>query len=105
MTQARTDKFVAMIGFAKRAGKIVYGYDELKVRRNVKLYAISDSASQNLSDGLKRLCDGKSAPLIIVKRLEELVGANCKALGITDKNMAKAMLDFAKTDDRYLIQP
>lgn len=105
MTKTDGDKFTAMIGFAKRAGKIVYGYDELKFKRNIKLYAVSDSASQNLFDGLKRLSGGRNKPLVSVKRLEEIVGANCKAMGITDSNMAKAMLDFAKNSDRYIIQP
>lgn len=100
------DKFAAMLGFAVRAGKIVYGIDNLKTARRLKLLAVSDGASDNLSDGMKRIAERQSVTLVEVKSLEELVGYNCKALGITDENMANAMIEYADgSDSRYRILP
>lgn len=100
------DKFASMLGFAVRAGKIVYGLDNLKSARALKLLAVSDGASDNLTDGMKRIAERKSVTLVQVKSLEELVGYNCKALGITDENMAKAMIEYAGgQNSRYRILP
>ena len=50
------------------------------------------------------LADKFSRPLVTAELLETIVGNNCKALGITDANMAKAMLDCAAGNaDRYRI--
>lgn len=89
------DKFVAILGFAKRAGKVVYGYDDLKNKVGIRLYAVSTSASQNLSEGMTRLAEKNKITLITVTDLELVVGGNCKALGITDASMSKGMLDYA----------
>ncbi len=90
-----SDKFAAMIGFAKRAGKIVYGYDNIKKAKGLKLIAVSDSASDNLKSAMERLKITRHIPTVYARSLEEVVGGNCKALGITDPNMAKAMLEYA----------
>ena len=101
---SETDKFSGLLGFAKRAGKIVYGYDEFKTAKRVKLLVVSDSASGNVLDGLKRIAVKSKATLVKAERLEELVGSNCKALGITDKNMASGMLDYVRGgQSRYSI--
>lgn len=84
-----------MIGFAKRAAKIVYGYDALPTAKGVKLMAVGDTASSNLRTGMERLAQKKNCPLVYVKALESKVGNNVKALGITDAEMAKAIMDFA----------
>ena len=95
------DKFTSMIGFAKRAGKIIYGYDNLLGARRVKLYAVSTTASEKLQRNMQMLADKFSRPLVTAELLETIV---CKALGITDANMAKAMLDCAAGNaDRYRI--
>lgn len=92
---ARSDKFTTMIGFAKRAGKIVYGYDSLKTKcAAVKLLAVGTSASDNLTCGMKNLAIKYGKPLVCVSDLEDIVGNNVKALGITDENMAGAIMDF-----------
>ncbi len=101
---SENDKFAALIGFAKRAGKIVYGYDDLKSAKRIKLFVISDSVSSNVVDGLKRASLKTGAPLVAADMLEELIGGNCKALGITDKNMASGMLDYVRGEQsRYRI--
>lgn len=91
-----TDKFATMIGFAKRAGKIVYGYDSLKTARGIKLYAVSDTASANLVCSMKSLAEKKKTPLMVAPALEAIVGNNVKALGMTDGNMADAALSYVR---------
>ena len=51
------DRFATMIGFAKRAGKIVYGFDCLKTAKRVAVLAVSDTASDNLKNGMARTVD------------------------------------------------
>ena len=91
------DKFIAMIGFAKRAGKIVYGYDNLRSAKRVKLLAVSDSGSDNLKRNVKTLAERQNKPIVLVDGLESIVGNNCKALGITDENMALAMTQYVES--------
>lgn len=88
------DKFVTMIGFARRSGKIVYGLDSLKHAKNVKLLAVSDTASDNLIRNMERLADMNGIPIVYAVGLERTVGNNVKALGLTDGNMAKAVADY-----------
>lgn len=94
--QKQTDKFASMIGFAKRAGKIVYGYDALKTAKRVSLLAVSETASDGLKRNMGLLGEKLDVPIIYADSLEAVVGGNTKALGITDANMAKAMIDYAK---------
>lgn len=89
-----TDKFKTMIGFAKRAGKIVFGYDALVGAKGVRLVAVSDTASDNLKCGMERLAQSKGYTLVYASSLETIVGNNVKALGMTDENMAKAVIEY-----------
>lgn len=91
-----TDKFMTMVGFAKRARKIVYGLDSLESAKHLKVLAVSDTASDNLTRAIVRLSQRKSLPLITAEKLEDKVGGNCKALGITDENMALEMIEYVK---------
>ena len=95
------DKFAVMIRFAKRARKIVYGYDALTTAKGLKVLAVSDTASDNLKDKMTALANKRKLPLIKATVLEETVGGNCKARGVTDDGMAKEMIRFAETDPRY----
>ena len=88
------DKFVTMIGFARRSGKIVYGLDNLKHSRNIKLLAVSSTASDNLVRNMERLADKNAIPIVFVSEMEAILGNNVKALGLTDGNMAKAVTEY-----------
>ncbi|MCH5165735.1 MAG: hypothetical protein J1G01_04980 [Clostridiales bacterium] len=90
----KTDKFLTMIGFAKRAGKIIYGYDTLRKSKSVRLLAVSDTASQNLLSDMMCLAVNQGLPIVTAPKLEEAIGNNVKALGITDENMARAVVDY-----------
>lgn len=88
---------MTMIGFAKRAGKIVYGYDGLAASQKVKLAAVSDTASDNLKRNVALLAERRNYPLVTAALLEQKVGNNIKALGILDENMAKAVSDYVRS--------
>ena len=98
-----TDKLISMIGFAKRSGKIVYGYDGLKKAKNVKMYAVSDTSSDNLKASMNALAAKTHTPIVRVCYLESIVGNNVKALGLTDENMARAAMEYIATaqTDKY----
>lgn len=91
------DKFASMVGFAKRAGKIVIGYDALRSARRVKLLAVGDTASENLTENMVKLSRKFDVPLVYATGLETLVGGNCKAMGVTDANMAREMEKYARS--------
>lgn len=90
------DLFVTMTGFAKRAGKIIYGYDNLQANKRIKMLAVSDTASDNLKSDMNRLAEKHGVPLVTVRALENTVGNNVKALGFTDGNMSKAAVEYAR---------
>ncbi|MCH5162973.1 MAG: hypothetical protein J1G38_05745 [Clostridiales bacterium] len=91
---------MAILGFARRAGKVRYGLDELKKAKSVKLYAVCVSASDNLVSDMKALSSKTHKPLVIAKR-DSFTEGNCKAIGITDSNMASGMTEYAKDNEEY----
>ncbi|MCM1367451.1 MAG: hypothetical protein NC184_01375 [Roseburia sp.] len=104
MGNKTTDKFVAMIGFATRSGQIVYGLDALKTAKNVRVLAVSDTASDNLKDGISLLGRRLGIPVIHARSLEATVGKNVKALGVTNENMAQEMIRYADASPMYSTQ-
>lgn len=93
------DTFLAMIGFAKRAGAIVYGYDGLRTARGVRLIAVSDTASDNLKSDMARLADKRNIPIVYANSLEDKIGNNVKALGLTNADMSRAIVDYISGGD------
>lgn len=94
-----SDKFIAMIGFAKRAGKIAYGLDTVKSAKKLYMLAVSDTASQNLTDNMLTVARRRNIPLLRVPRLESVVGNNCKALGISNADMTSCIIDYVKSGE------
>lgn len=96
------DKIDSLLGFAVKAGKVLYGADNLQTTRT-RVYAIflCGSASENTKQKVRELALGKQIPLVIAeKELQYVVSRmNCKVLGITDKQMAEAML--ARLNESY----
>lgn len=97
----KMDKFVAMIGFAARSGQIVYGLDRLSAAKNIRVLAVSDTASDNLKDGISRLGRRLGVTVIYARSLETTVGKNVKALGVTNENMAQEMIRYADESPMY----
>lgn len=89
-----TDKVISMVGFAMRAGKVVFGSDGIeRYHKKKHLIIICKSASQNTRDKVTRT--NSSVPTLIshAVAVEELTHKpNCKVIAITDKQMAQAIL-------------
>jgi len=92
-------KIETMIGFAIRAGKIIYGAERIYQNKNAKIIIICHTLADNSKKKLleKRLPNQK---IIVTKALlEDIVyKTNCKAIAITDINFAKSILDGINGD-------
>ncbi len=85
-----------MLGFAVKAGKVIYGSDSLEdSRKTYYVICMCGSASDNAKKRISRLSEKKHIPVIVSeKELQYAVGRlNCKVIGVTDKQMAQAMLN------------
>lgn len=88
-----TDKVATLIGFAMRAGKVVFGTDNIEVCRKKHLVIFDKTLSQSSQEKLIRIV-GKTPILrsdVLMKDVTHREG--CKALAITDKQMAQAILN------------
>ena len=91
------NKLEALLGFAVKSGKIVFGFDNLcETRKNVKLVIYSPSTNDKIKQKLKLLCAHKNWDLVeSIEPLEELIHRdNCKVVGIVDKSMSSAILNL-----------
>ena len=93
----RTEKIKTYVGFAIKAGKIKFGVDNItatKGKINVILY------DNQLSErSKKKILDYATVKNIIIIEfpIEEILPErNCKALGITDINLANAIISEIK---------
>jgi ribosomal protein L7Ae-like RNA K-turn-binding protein len=85
----------ALLGFAVKSGKIVFGFDNLcETRKNVKMVICSSSTNDKVKQKLQLLCKHKNWNLVeSVEPLEDLIHRdNCKVVGILDTSMASAIL-------------
>ncbi len=91
------DKISTMLSFAIRAGKNVWGVDNIPFRRNVGVVVICPTLSER---SVKRLKEQVSVPVIRSKRpLVEILAHSGKAIGVTDENMVKEILK--NIDENY----
>lgn len=89
-------KAAAYIGFAIKSGKLIRGFDALDRAKKCELILVCQSASENALDKAQTIKKRLGCELIKTCgfTIEELVHKeNCKIVGITDKNLAKAVLD------------
>lgn len=88
-------RIMTYIGFAVKSNHIVKGIDEiLKTRKRISLIVISNELKGNSKEKIDSYSQNKNIP---VKEIENeiftslnLIGV--KVLGITDPNLAKALL-------------
>lgn len=97
------DKIESLLGFAVKAGKIIYGFDNIETLRKKRYLIIIDkTASKRLSRHCTEFAKSKHLPLLQInhKKIEDVVHKlNCKVIAITDKQMSAAILKFA--NDNY----
>ena len=89
-----TDKVETLIGFAIRAGKVVFGTDNIEnYRKRKHLILICGTLSENSKSKVVRLAG--NIPVVISRQrlLSEITHRDgCKALALTDKQMSQAIL-------------
>ncbi len=89
------DKVVTLMGFAIRAGKVIFGTDAIeRYHRRKQLILVDKSLSLNSREKLVR--DNKSVPIVLSTSvtLADLTHRDgVKAIALTDKQMAQAILN------------
>ena len=87
------DKIETLTGFAVKAGKLVYGSDNIVKGRKKQLVMMCGTAAENTQKAVKSFCKESETDLIITQKpLEEIVyRKNCKVIAFTDKQMAEAI--------------
>ena len=96
------DKFLSLLGMARRAGKLSLGHDAAissVVRSSAKLCVLSCEGSQRLKNEMEHSCsyNGKSIPLIItdytITELSAAIGSKAAVLTVDDEGFAKALAE------------
>jgi len=97
-------KIETYIGFAIKSGKLKKGMNVIENTRGIELLILCASASDNTKKQTKNLSVKLKKPLIISnKLLSEILGKeNCKTAAVTDKNLAKAILENVGTDGIFV---
>lgn len=93
------NKIGAYIGFAQKKGSVVYGLDNIVIYKKKQHLVLACASSENTLKKIKTFC-GKSGVKLIVTNLplKDMVHkTNCKAISITDKQLAEAII--ANADD------
>lgn len=101
----KKDKVESLLGFAVKAGKIIYGSDKiLAAKTKYYLIFLCDTAAENTRKRVLSVAEDKSVPVISPKtELQYLVArTNCKALAITDMQMAEAMVNMLGENYRLI---
>lgn len=98
MNARNLSKISSYIGFAAKAGKIVYGADQIVGRQRQKVIILCPTAGENTKKKLLNYADKTSSPLVVPEgiTLEEILKKkNCKAVAVTDTCLAKAIIENA----------
>ena len=91
------DKLIAYLGFALKSGNLVFGVDNIEAKANKVVIAIfDDTLSDNSCNKLHNLVSRTNIKLYNSDILmDELLGRNnCKAIGITSKDLANAIKEL-----------
>ncbi|HEY8389811.1 MAG TPA: hypothetical protein VIL26_02485 [Clostridia bacterium] len=90
------NKVETYIRFAIKGRKIIYGLDNIKVQPNkIKIIIADNSLSEKSLRETKFISEKNKIPLILSEAdLNQILNTNnCKVIGISDINLAKAILN------------
>lgn len=94
-------KAETFIGFAIRAKKFRIGANAVQTLKSANLIIACFSASENTKKQAEKIAGNFKCPLLITKEksLEDITfKENAKVMAITDKALAKAILDNSEKD-------
>lgn len=89
-------KIETFIGFSIRAGKYRLGVNAVATLKSAELLIMCHTASENTVKDVLKLSKKLKVEIIVYNfgNLEDLTGkANCKLMAVTDKSLAKAIID------------
>ena len=95
----------AYLGFCLRAGKIIFGVDDIEThKKKIHLLLVDSSLAENSLKRLKKANEKFLSPLLTVE--EGLLGTllhrpAVKAVAIKDYNLAKAILQTAENQPQF----
>ena len=89
------DKVVSILGFAMKAGKVLYGCDSIeRYHKRKYLMLLCGTLSENSREKIVRSQTGVPAVVVRQTTVADMTHrAGCKAIAVTDKQMAQAMLN------------
>lgn len=96
------DKFLSLLGMARRSGKLSLGHDAVissVVKNKAKLVVLSSEGSERLVREISHACTygGKNIPCIITSyttvELSKAVGSKAAVMSLDDEGFAKAAKD------------
>lgn len=87
------EKIISYLGFAQKSQNALIGIDNiLRYRKKIFLVLVDNTASDRLKKDAEKL-KVQRTEIRLVDGLEELTNrSGCKAIGITDENLASAIM-------------
>ncbi len=94
------DKFLSLLGMARRAGRVSLGHDAVigsVVKSSARLCVVAADASERLKKEIGHACnyENKNIPVIYskytIKELSLAVGSKLAVLSVEDEGFAKAL--------------
>lgn len=93
----KRSKIDSLLGFAVKAGKILYGIDTLETTKlRYYLILLCHSTAENTRKKVIHIAELRHVPIVVSEsNLQYAVGRkNCKVLAITDRQMSDAMCKY-----------
>lgn len=91
----KENKILTYINFARKAGVVVYGIDNIKAtKKDIFCVIIDSTAKENLLSSAKTYCKKHGLELITLNcKLDDILKTNnCKILGICNQDLANQIL-------------
>ncbi len=100
-----TDKLETLVGFAMKAGKVIYGTDNIERSGKKHLILLCNTLSENSRKKLIHKVEKTPILLSTQKLLSEITHREgCKALAITDRQMANAIIENKNGSYRFITE-
>lgn len=93
----KENKLAAYIGFAIKAGKVMWGIDNIIGKKKLPLVILKDKTlSQNSAKKLALFAESKKIRLIECENLDKYTAREAKVIGISEPNLAAAIKGMFK---------
>ena len=84
-------KVAAYIGFSIKAGKLIYGYENVIASKKSRLILCDASISENSMKKVRRFAEEVGIKVMVIDNLAEYFGGKpIKCIGLVEENLASA---------------